>query len=90
MSLLLDSGTHFFTLFQNKLDALAVRQDGVHTGNFGTWMNTSVSSRTVHQLILGKKSVFDLTVVTLAHPVSTDTDGLGPTSRCASGPRARL
>ena len=54
MSLLLDSGTHFFTLFQNKLGALAVRHDGVHTtGDFGRWMNTSVSSRTVHPLILG-------------------------------------
>ena len=38
----------------------------------GRWMNTSVSSRTVHRLILGKKSIFDLTAVTLAQPVSTD------------------
>jgi hypothetical protein len=34
MSLLLDSGTHFFTLFQNELGALTVRHDGVHTGDF--------------------------------------------------------
>jgi len=80
MSLLLDSGANCFTLFQDKLGPLAVRQDGVHTGNFGSWTNLSVASRTVHQLILGKKSVPDLTVVTLAHPVNTDVDGLVPTS----------
>lgn len=80
MSLLLDSGANCFTLFQDKLGPLATREDRVHTGNFGAWTNTSIASRTVHRLNLGKKVVPDLTVVTLAHAVNPETDGLIPTS----------
>jgi hypothetical protein len=84
MSLALDSGANCLTLFQDKLGPSAVRQDGIHTGNFGSWTNTSITSRTVHQLSLGKKSVADPTMVTLAHPINTDIDGLLPTSLFSS------
>jgi hypothetical protein len=80
MSLLLDSGANCFTLFQDKLGPQAFREDRVHTGNFGAWTNTSIASRTVRKLLLGKNSVPDLTVVALAHPVNSATDGLVPTS----------
>jgi predicted aspartyl protease len=84
MSLLLDSGANYFTLLQDKLGPLAVRQDSVHIGKFGFWTNSSVATRTVHKLSLGKKSVSDLTLVTLEHPINTYIDGLIPTSLFSS------
>jgi hypothetical protein len=80
LSLLLDSGANQFTLFQDNLGPLADRREKADTGNFGTWEKLNVASRKVHQLSLGTKAVPDVTVVTLAHPINTDTDGLVPTS----------
>ncbi len=80
MTLLLDSGANYFTLFHDNLGALGNRSEPVNTGNFGSWTKSEVSTRTVRVLRLGKKSVPNLTVVTISHPMNTDTDGLVPTS----------
>jgi len=80
MSLLLDSGANCFTLFKDNLGLLADRREPANTGDFGSWTKSEVATRTLRVLSLGKKSVPDLTVVTISHPVNTDTDGLVPTS----------
>lgn len=80
MSLLLDSAANFFTLFHRNLGPLANRDEQVNTGNFGSWTKSEVATRTVRDVRLGKKSVSDLTVVTISNPMNTDTDGLVPTS----------
>jgi Aspartyl protease len=80
MSLLLDSGANCFTLFHDNLGPLANRIQPVNTGNFGSWTKSEMATRTIRVLRLGTKSVPDLTVVTISHPMNTDTDGLVPTS----------
>jgi hypothetical protein len=80
MTLLLDSGANQFTLFHQNLGPLANRSEEANTGNFGAWDNLDVASRKVRSIDLGANSVPDVTVVTIAHPVNSDTDGLVPTS----------
>jgi predicted aspartyl protease len=80
MSLLLDSGANCFTLFHDNLGPIANRSEPVNTGTFGSWTKSEMAISTIRVLRLGKKSVPDLTMVTLSHPMNTDTDGLVPTS----------
>ena len=80
MSLQLDSAANYFILFHDNLGPLANRGEPVRTGNFGSWTKPEAATRTVRVLRLGKKSVPDLTVVAISHPMNTDTDGLVPTS----------
>ena len=72
MSLLLDSGANCFTLFHDNLGPLANRIQQVNTGNFGSWTKSEMATRTIRVLRLGTKSVPDLTVVTISHPMNTD------------------
>jgi predicted aspartyl protease len=80
ITLLLDSGANQLTLFHQNLGALADRSEKANTGNFGAWNNLDVASRRVRYINLGANSVPDVNIVTIAHPTSTDTDGLIPTS----------
>jgi hypothetical protein len=80
MSLLLDSGTNQFTLFEDGLGAGANEVEPVWTASFGQWFASTVATRKIRFLHLGSNSLSDLTAIAIARRADVDTDGLIPTS----------
>jgi hypothetical protein len=79
MFLVLDSGTHYLTLFRENLGAGSNRQTFVDT-SFRSASLTTIDTRIVQRLNLGKNEVYDLTVIAVAGHPDPDADGLIPTS----------
>lgn len=79
ISLLLDSGANNLTLFRETLGPGSNRQGFVDAGTFKSWGITTMETRTVRRLDLGRNEVNDLTVTAVAGQQGSDVDGLVPT-----------
>jgi hypothetical protein len=79
LSLLIDSGANNLTLFRENLGAGSYQQAFVDNG-FRLSSLTTIDRRTVHSLSLGKREVYDLSVIAVGGHPDPDVDGLVPTS----------
>jgi predicted aspartyl protease len=80
ISLLLDSGVNNLTLLRDTLGPGSNRQEFVVAGNFKSSGITTMETKTVRRLDLGRNEVNDLTIVAVAGQQEWDTEGLIPTS----------
>jgi hypothetical protein len=78
--LLLDSGVNIFALFRETLGIDSHRQEFVTEGSFKSWGRTSMETRTVRSVHLGRNEIDDLTVTAVAGQQDPDVEGLIPTS----------
>jgi predicted aspartyl protease len=79
LSLLIDSGANNLTLFRENLGTGAINQPFVSVGVKSARLST-METRIVNRLSLGKKEVYDLLVVAVPDRLNQDVDGLMPTS----------
>jgi hypothetical protein len=80
ISLLLDSGVNNLTLFRETLGPGSNHQEFVDAGSFNSSGITTMETRTVRSLHLGRSEVDDLTVIAVAGQQDPNIEGLIPTT----------
>lgn len=80
ISLLLDSGVNNLTLFRETLGPDSNHQGFVEAGTFKSPRITTMETKTVRRLELGRNGVNDLTIIAVAGQEEHDVEGLIPMS----------